>query len=61
MVLHAVLTFPLGIAASIASATLIYTGFATPIEAIFVATPIHAALGYLQWYKILPAVHRNTP
>jgi hypothetical protein len=57
--LLAVLTFPLGSLASVIDIFLIFMGASTPIEAIFVMTPVYAVLGYVQWYRILPRIYRK--
>ncbi|CAN7459134.1 hypothetical protein [Rhizobium sp. LjRoot254] len=58
-VAHAVLTFPLGIIAAVTGSVGIYTGFATPAEVLFAMTPVHAVLGYLQWWRLFPWLYRN--
>jgi len=55
----AVLTFPLGFVASAIGFVLIYMGIVTPAEAIFLMTPLYAVLGYLQWFRLLPAFYRR--
>jgi hypothetical protein len=60
-VLMAVLTFPLGFIATAISAILVFAGAATPAESLGVATPLYAALGYLQWRRLVPAIYRARP
>jgi hypothetical protein len=55
----AALTFPLGFIASAIGSVGIYTGFATPAEALFAMTPIHAVLGYIQWWRLFPWLYRS--
>jgi hypothetical protein len=57
----AVLTFPLGFVAGAIGSAGIFTGFITPAEALFAMTPIHAVLGYLQWWRLFPWLYRNRP
>lgn len=54
-----VLTFPLGFIASVIGYGGVFTGFITPLEALLVTTPVHAALGYLQWWKLFPWLYRS--
>ncbi len=53
----AALTFPLGLVAQLLTLPLIYAGIATPAEAIVVMSPVYAALGYFQWYVLLPRLY----
>lgn len=57
--LLSVLSYPLGVFASLILFVLIYMGLATPTEAIFITMPVFALLGYLQWYRIIPAFYRK--
>lgn len=57
----AVLTFPLGFAAAAIGSAAIFAGFATPAEAVFAMTPVHAVLGYLQWWRLFPWLYRSRP
>lgn len=57
--LLAVLTFPLGFIASAIAFVVLHAGIATPAEATVVATPVFAVLGYIQWYRLLPAFYRT--
>ena len=54
-----VLTFPLGFIAAAIGSLGIFTGFATPAEVLFAVTPIHAVLGYVQWWKLFPWLYRS--
>ena len=56
--MFAVLTFPFGAIAWTGGIALIFSGRATPSEAIALFTPLYVVLGYLQWFRILPAVYR---
>jgi len=49
-----VLTFPLGVVGALCALPLIYFGIATPSEAHFIAAPVYAIAGMLQWYVLLP-------
>lgn len=49
-----VLTFPLGAIGALVALPLIYIGIATPAEAHFVAAPVYAIAGMVQWYILLP-------
>jgi hypothetical protein len=55
----AVFTFPTGCVGSAILFTLIYLGMATPAEAIALSLPVSLIAGYLQWFKILPAIYRK--
>lgn len=55
----AVLTFPLGVFASATGLVLMYMGLSTPAETTIVITPISAALGYTQWFRLFPAFFRR--
>lgn len=57
--LLSVLSYPFGAVAVLVGYALLYMGATTPTEAIFVTTPIYALLGYLQWYRIMPAFYRK--
>jgi hypothetical protein len=52
-----VLTFPLGSIASLFMGGLIYSGVFSPMESLLFATPLFAALGYWQWFHLLPKVY----
>jgi hypothetical protein len=49
-----VLTFPLGVVGVLCALPLIYFGVATPSEAHFIAAPVYAVAGMIQWYVLLP-------
>ena len=49
-----VLTYPMGVLGSLCALPLIYAGIATVGEAHFVASPIYAISGWLQWYVVFP-------
>lgn len=53
----AVMTFPLGVLATLVAAGLIYSGFISPLEAFVLTTPIYASLGYLQWFWLFPKIY----
>jgi hypothetical protein len=55
----AVLTFPLGFVATAIGFFLVFMGYTTTTEAIFAMTPAHALLGYIQWYRLVPAIYRS--
>jgi hypothetical protein len=55
----AVLTFPLGFAAAAIGALVILAGVATPAESLLAMTPVYALLGYIQWWRLLPALYRK--
>ena len=54
-----VLTFPLGFIATAIGYASVLTGVVTPLEALLVTTPIHAVLGYLQWWRLFPWLYRG--
>lgn len=56
----AVLTFPLGFLALSAGSLGIFLGLATPAESILVSTPLCAALGYIQWFRLLSYLYRRS-
>ena len=49
-----VLTYPSGIIGALCSVPLIYLGIATPAEAYFIAAPVYAIAGMMQWFVLLP-------
>lgn len=53
------LTHPAGILAQAVSIPLTYTGIATQSEAFILSLPIAVALGYIQWYVIVPKYLRR--
>lgn len=53
------LTHPAGILAQAVSMPLIYTGIATQSEAFMVALPVAMAMGYVQWYVVVPRLLRR--
>ncbi|MQW86848.1 hypothetical protein [Sinorhizobium saheli] len=55
----AVLTFPIGVFASAIGFVLLYMGLSTPAEITLVTTPIFAALGYAQWFRLGPRIYRS--
>ena len=55
----AVLTYPLGVLGQLISLPLIYFGLATTTEALAVAGPVVALLGYVQWYVLLPRLAKR--
>ncbi len=55
----ATLTFPLGCLGMAVGLPLIYSGLITPTEFIALATPVCAALGYAQWFHLLPKLYRK--
>jgi hypothetical protein len=59
--LQQVLTFPLGSIASLFTGGLILSGIISPIEALLFATPLFAALGYWQWFHLLPRIYGRAP
>jgi hypothetical protein len=54
-----VLTFPLGFIATAIGSAGVFTGYITPLEALLVTTPVHAVLGYIQWWRLFPWLYRN--
>ncbi|UVC10172.1 hypothetical protein IHQ71_06075 [Rhizobium sp. TH2] len=54
-----VLTFPLGFIATAIGYAGVFTGFITPLEALLVTTPVHAVLGYVQWWRLFPWLYRS--
>jgi len=52
------LSCPLGFFASLLAFSLYYLGITTASEGLVIAIPIYAALGYLQWFRILPWAYR---
>jgi hypothetical protein len=52
----AVLTYPTGVLATIASYVPVYFRWLTWTEAVLLAAPIYIATGYLQWYVLKPAL-----
>lgn len=48
------LTFPMGLIGALCALPLIYTGIATMTEALFLAAPVYAIAGVLQWYVVFP-------
>ena len=62
--LLAILTFPLGALGALSAMALIYPGIATVFEASFIAAPIYAVSGMVQWYLLFPrifAAPKNLP
>lgn len=57
--LFTVLTYPLGFIASAVSFGAIFMGFAIPDEAMAFGAPVYAILGYIQWFKLFPALYRQ--
>lgn len=55
------LTHPAGLLAQAVSLPLIYTGIATQAEAFLAALPLAVAMGYLQWYVVVPWLMRRRP
>ena len=55
--LIAALTFPAGMLGSLAVIGLVLSGVATPEEAILLAIPVYAVAGYLQWFRLFPALY----
>jgi hypothetical protein len=55
----AVLTFPLGLIAAAIGSAGVFAGIVTPAEALFAATPVHAVLGYIQWWRLFPWLYRS--
>lgn len=51
------LSYPFGLVASLLTYSLYLLGFTTASEGLVIAIPFHAALGYLQWFRILPWVY----
>jgi hypothetical protein len=49
-----VLTFPLGVVGALCALPMVYLGIATPAEANFIAAPVYAVSGMVQWYIFLP-------
>jgi len=49
-----VLTYPAGVVGTIAFYVLIFTGLATPTEAVLCAAPLYIGAGYFQWYVLIP-------
>ena len=49
-----VITFPMGALGALCALALIYPGIATASEAIFIAGPVYAIAGMMQWYVVLP-------
>jgi hypothetical protein len=47
----------LGSLASAISFMVIYLGLLTPSEAVAVTTPLYAILGYVQWFRLFPALY----
>lgn len=56
-----VLTFPLGFIASLFAGGLILSVMLTPMESLLLATPLFAALGYWQWFHLLPRIYGRAP
>ncbi len=59
MIGFAVLSFPLGVVGWVIGFWFQLSGIATPAEMTFIMAPIFAALGYIQWARILPAYYRR--
>ncbi len=53
------LTLPAGVLGLLCAVPLIYSGMATPSEAYFIAAPLFALAGMLQWYVLLPKLYRR--
>jgi hypothetical protein len=53
------LTYPFGIVGTLAYMPLIYTGIATPAEALAASSPLFALAGWLQWFRALPWLIRR--
>jgi hypothetical protein len=57
--LLAVMTYPVGFAASLVCDGTVWLGVLSPEEALVVTTPLFAILGYLQWFRLLPHLYRR--
>ncbi|TYC75755.1 hypothetical protein FMN63_05075 [Stappia sp. BW2] len=55
----AVLTFPLGFLGIVAGLMAIIFGLITPVEFIVPMTLLCTALGYYQWFHLLPRLFRR--
>ena len=53
------LPYPFGVAGSLLYLPLIYTGTATPAEALVVSSPVFALSGSLQWFRAVPWLLRR--
>jgi len=52
----AMLTYPAGVLGTLVWLLIIYSGFATPTEALLVAGPVSLVAGYLQWFVVVPRI-----
>lgn len=55
----AVLTFPAGIVPVLLWWLLVWNGIATPFEGVGALTPVFIAVGYLQWFVLVPKLARR--
>jgi hypothetical protein len=57
--LLSVLSYPFGVLATAFGYGLMLLGLVTPMEAVVLMTPLAALLGYLQWFRIIPAFYNK--
>src|SRR3990167_4888602 len=57
----AVLTYPAGILGTLVALPTISFSLLTPTEALLLAGPISIAVGYLQWFVVIPRIFSRTP
>lgn len=55
----AVLTFPVGIVPVLLWWLLVWNGIATPFEGVGALLPVFIAVGYLQWFVLVPRLARR--
>jgi len=49
-----VLSYPAGVLVTLLSFIPIYMGIATMAEGVVLSMPLYMALGYVQWYRLVP-------
>lgn len=59
LVALAVLTFPAGIVPVLLCWLLVWNGIATPSEGVAAVMPVFIAVGYLQWFVLVPKFVRR--
>jgi hypothetical protein len=56
----ALLTYPAGVVGILIAMSAIFFGIATPIESLVFFSPVSFAIGYLQWFVVVPRLFGAT-
>jgi hypothetical protein len=56
----ALLTYPAGVAGTLAALPALFFGIVTPIESLLISGPVSLAAGYLQWFVVIPRLFGGT-